>query len=284
MNANSIRYGIELETTLPRTNNTPIGHYHNGFSVAWLETGWKVESDSSIGAPDHRKAAEFVSPILQGTEGLEAIRKAATEIQRQGGMVNHTCGVHVTVEFDADQAALARLISLVARFERAMYAATGTKRREGGIYSRPIKKGNYENDSNSPKNKARFVQNQAGTHDRYRILNLTHLAKGKNKVEFRAFSGSLNPDKLIAWVRICVGLVEMALNTKRAVKWDIPETYKGKAGAGPGESDMAHLFYAIGWTKGRSKKVWGDLVNDNLPSLKDSKKVMMRMAKKYDQQ
>ena len=47
MNANEIAFGIEFETTLPGTDNTPIGPYHNGYQVPWLPTGWKAERDGS---------------------------------------------------------------------------------------------------------------------------------------------------------------------------------------------------------------------------------------------
>ena len=33
MNANEIAFGIEFETTLPSTDNTPIGPYHSGYQV-----------------------------------------------------------------------------------------------------------------------------------------------------------------------------------------------------------------------------------------------------------
>ncbi len=45
MNANEIAFGIEFETTLPSTDNTPIGPYHSGYQVPWLPTGWKAERD-----------------------------------------------------------------------------------------------------------------------------------------------------------------------------------------------------------------------------------------------
>ena len=39
MHANNIAFGIELETTMPATDTTPIGGYHNGLPVAWLPAG-----------------------------------------------------------------------------------------------------------------------------------------------------------------------------------------------------------------------------------------------------
>ena len=51
--------------------------------------------------------------------------------------------------------------------------------------------------------------------DRYHLLNLTHLARGRNRIEFRAFAGTLNKTKVIGYIQMCLGLVELALNTRR---------------------------------------------------------------------
>ena len=77
MNANEIAFGIEFETTLPSTDNTPIGPYHSGYQVPWLPAGWKAERDGSI-RPENtsRKGCEFVSPILKGIDGVRQIENA----------------------------------------------------------------------------------------------------------------------------------------------------------------------------------------------------------------
>ena len=76
---------------------------------------------------------------------------------------------------------LARLISLVGNHERAIFASTGTRRREQTIYTKQIKP--YGN-----KDQAK----QRCEADRYHLLNLTHLTHGRNRIEFRAFAGTLN--------------------------------------------------------------------------------------------
>ena len=131
MNANAIAWGIEIETTLPNSDTTPIGGYHQGLPVAWLPEGWKAERDTSIRPQTYgRKGCEFVSPKLHGREGLDQVLEAVDAIRERGARVNHTYGIHVTVEFHGDAAALARLISLVANHEKGIYASTGTRRRE----------------------------------------------------------------------------------------------------------------------------------------------------------
>jgi hypothetical protein len=51
--------------------------------------------------------------------------------------------------------------------------------------------------------------------DRYHLLNLTHLAAGKNRIEFRAFAGTLNKTKVVGYLMMVLGLAELAMNTKR---------------------------------------------------------------------
>ena len=285
MNANQIAWGIELETTLPATDTTPIGGYHRGLPVAWLPTGWKAERDSSIRpqAPG-RKGCEFVSPKLRGAAGFREVTEAVEAIRRHGARVNPTCGIHVTVEFQGDAAALARLISLVANHEKGIYASTGTKRRERNTYSKKIKPyGNRED----AKNRCEA--------DRYHLLNLTHLARGRNRIEFRAFAGSLNATKIAGHIMTCLGLVELALASRRCSSWDYtkrPGTRScwDRPGALPGETELNRLFYRLGWTRGWYKGAnrdtrYGELRDhDATPDWKAIKAKLLEMARKYDRQ
>ncbi|MEX2169654.1 MAG: amidoligase family protein [Pirellulales bacterium] len=205
MNASEISFGIEFETTLPNRDDTPIGLYHNGYQVAWLPTGWKAEKDSSIQpTTPSRKGCEFVSPKLRGEAGVAEVKAALDAINSRGAKVNATCGLHITIEWNGDAAALARLISLVGNHEKAIFASTGTKRREQTTYTKQIKQ--YAN-----KDQAK----QRCEADRYHLLNLTHLARGKNRIEFRAFAGTLNKTKVFGYLMMCLGLVELALHTTR---------------------------------------------------------------------
>ena len=173
-NLNEIAWGVEFETTMPAADPTPIGPYHRGIQVDWLPAGWHAERDSSI-APEtaERKGCEFVSPKLHGYAGLREIEQAIDAMTARGAKVNSTCGLHVTVEWTGDAAALARLISLIGNHEQAIFAATGTRRRERTIYTKQIKP--YANQETA---KARCEA------DRYHLLNLTHLARGETLEAF----------------------------------------------------------------------------------------------------
>ena len=285
MHANEIAFGVEFETTLPNSDRTPIGNYHSGLPVAWLPTGWKAERDSSIRPQAaNRKGCEFVSPKLRGAAGLREVEQALDAINARGARVNHSCGLHITIEWNGDAAALARLISLVGNHEKAIFASTGTKRRERNTYSKQIK--TYGN-----KDQAK----QRCESDRYHLLNLTHLARGRNRIEFRAFAGSLNKTKIVGYIMLCLGLVELALQTKRCSEWDYAKKAGTRScwdrpGAGVGETELNRLFYRLGWTKGWYKnelrdKRFGELAGDNYtPDWKTIKTKLLTLASQYDSQ
>lgn len=285
MHANEMLWGIELETTLPAHDGTPIGAYHHGLPVPWLPAGWKAERDGSI-EPQcmGRKGCEFVSPRLRGFAGLDEVCRAAEAISARGGRVNHTCGVHVTVEFTGDASALARLITLVANHETGIYASTGTHRREGGRYSKTIK---VYGDREAAKSRCQS--------DRYHVLNLTHLARGNDRIEFRAFAGTLNATKIAGHIMTCLGLIELATAKTRCSAW----TYaKKKADArscwdrpGGGETELNRLFYRLGWTTGWYKgadrhKRYGELssADGRTPDWAAIKAKLLDMARKYDRE
>ena len=283
MRANEIAFGIEFETTLPTNDTTPIGPYHHGYQVPWLPSGWKAERDGSIKtfAPN-RKGCEFVSPKLQGAAGVREVENAIDKINERGARVNHTCGLHITVTWNGDAAALARLISLVGNHEKAIFASTGTRRREQTVYSKKIK--NYGNKDAA---KTRCES------DRYHLLNLTHLAQGKNRIEFRAFAGTLNKTKVVGYLMMVLGLVELALNTKRCADWDYAKKEGTKScwdrpGAGEGETEINRLFYRLGWTKGwykgdLSKTKFGEIADESAAAnFKEIKKKLIEMGRKYD--
>src|SRR5690606_21993725 len=146
---------------------------------------------------------------------------------------------------------------------------TGTKNRERGRWCARISRyGNVEN------------ARRCTTYDRYHVLNL---ATRKPTVEFRAFSGSLNTDKIVGYVRLCVGMVERALKASRATNW----TAKPVAPTSPirrsgeGQTALTRLFYQLGWIKGRQKHTHGDLNPDGAPTLRNSKRTLMKLARKY---
>jgi len=289
LSASQFTFGVEIETIAPASaianHGLTIGGYHNGLQVAYLPTGWKAERDGSLRPGPNEYACEIVSPILKGIEGLKQVVEVCNELKAKGHRVNGSCGVHVHVGWsrDNDVASLARLVSLVSNLEESIFAATGTKNRERG------QEGHSYCKSVKQYGSAVAAQRHANS-DRYHVLNLTNLAYGtRQTVEFRAFSGSIEGLKIVSWVRICLGIVAMALATTRAAKFTRAAAPTGKTSgwyrATPGWTAVCYLFSKLGWNKGLTKEVYGaELVAEGLPTMDETKAELVRLARKYDAQ
>lgn len=267
MQANQIKFGVEIETVIP-VGRVNVGGYHRGTQVSWLPQGWKAERDSSIRVIPGHEACEFVSPILVGAEGLEQLITAVKLIKEKGAQVNESCGVHVTISWPQGEQQTKKLITLYSNFEKAIYASTGTKSRERGGYTNSVQR--HQNVTNA----TRMVNG-----NRYHLLNLTN----PGRAECRAFAGTLNTNKIAGYVQMVLGLAERAMAAKRVTNWVAPavsESSPIKRG-GEGLTALNRLFYQLGWTKGRTDHTYGWLMpTTKMKLIKDE---LVRMAKKYDQ-
>lgn len=238
MNANDLTFGIEIETIVncnnARNNGLNIGGYHNGTQVSYLPEGWTAARDGSLSGTANETGCEIVSPILRGKEGLRQIHNVLAILKEKGHRVNKTCGVHIHIGYGAQpEVQIRRLIAVVSYLETAIYATTGTKNRERGTYCKGIRR---------HENVQKAVENM--NYDRYHLLNITNLRRGRiPTVEFRAFSGSLNPVKILGWVQACLGAVERGLTTKRLPVWKSKTAVGGWRKNGVGQTDVER-FYA----------------------------------------
>ena len=280
MNADTLTFGIEIETTVPNTTvnreHMTIGNYHHGVQVPYLPQGWTAERDSSLRTPIGHTACEIVSPILKGDEGIRQVIEVLRILNEKGHNVNDTCGVHVHVYFNPTWPAdkLAKLISIVSYLEQGIYATTGTKKRERGTYCKGLRK--Y---GDQPKAKKEMDAS------RYHLLNITNLVRNiRPTVEFRAFSGSLNATKIVGWIQICLGIVERAVESKRIPTWQPKPVTGGWAKDGVGQSEVERLLGFLKWGNGYRRVNGGKQygwVSDAI-SQDDVKKELRRLAKKYD--
>jgi hypothetical protein len=270
MNASEISFGIEIETTIP-VGALPVGSYTTGEPVAGL-AGWTAKYDGSIRSRSGRRGCEFVSPVLKGAEGIASVLAAVSFIKSIGGQVNASCGLHVHVGFDKyDRVASAKLATLVANFEKAIYASTGTHTRERGNYCRSIQR--YGN--------ATSAVGYAQT-NRYHVCNFA--TGDKPTVEFRAFAGTLNESKIVAHVMMAVGMVERSLKAARPTNWIAKPVSPTSpiARKGEGQTALTRLFYQLGWTKGRTDYTYGDVAGAGSLFVGRAKRTLMKLARKYD--
>ncbi len=269
MNVESMTFGVEIEATIPR-GTLAVGPHGHGCAIAVLP-GWKADRDPSIRAGNGHEACEFVSPVYTGSAGLEQLMRDLATIKSLGAKVNNSCGLHIHIGFDkSNPEQMAKVVTLVANFEKAIFASTGTKSREQGRWCNSLQRyGSAEN----AQDRARF--------ERYHVLNITTT---KPTVEFRAFAATLDAVKLSAYVRMCVGLVERALRATKATDWTAKEPKASSPihRSGEGQTAVTRLFYQLGWTKGRQPHTHGNLTGENIPSIQDAKKELMRLARKYD--
>ena len=197
MHANDIAFGIEFETTLARQRhnaNRRIPQRSASALVAQrLEGGTRLEHQDACTQPQGMRICfAHTSRCRRGSTGRGSTRR---DQRRTGRGSTIRCGLHITVTWNGDAAALARLISLVGNHEKAIFASTGTRRRELTVYSKKIK--HYGNKDDA---KRRCEA------DRFHLLNLTHLAAGKNRIEFRAFAGTTNKTKAIGYLLMVLGI------------------------------------------------------------------------------
>jgi len=279
MNADQLTFGIEIETIAPPhaidQHGLRIGPYRRGLQVPYLPAGWKASRDGSVGSRMGH-GCEITSPVLCGEAGIRQVIEVVEALRAKGHWVNPTCGVHIHVGWDRHwpAQALARLVTIVAYLEKGLYAITGTKRRERGRYCGGVRK--YGNDKEAKPNLDR---------DRYHALNLTNLARGtKDTVEFRVFSGSLNPVKVAGWIQVCLGLVERAVSAKRMPKWNPGPLKGGWKKGGPGQSETERLLGYLAWGKGYARihggKQYG-WISHAIPQ-DQVKAEFRRLARKYD--
>lgn len=278
--AADLTFGVEFEVCLPATlSNVAYGAYHRGAQIAQLPEGWNGQGDGSIQAPAGYWGIEIVSPVLKGADGIRQVQQVLSWLNSVGAKVNASTGFHVHVGFDRqNRDGLKRLTHLVASFEKAIYASTGTNSRETGRFCRSIR----ESFRGAFDTAARQARRDYVLQDRYHVLNVSNLVSGaKPTVEFRAFAGTLNVSKVLGHIFMCLGLVERALTAKKTTGWDAkaPVATSPIHRNGEGQTALTRLFYQLGWTRGRAKKVYGVIEGHDVQPLK---KKLMEMARKYD--
>lgn len=281
-------FGVELETLLPSSyaDSIDIGDYHCGEPVyeapRFNRRRWLVEHDSSIRSRSYeRQGAEFVSPILVGNEGVENALEFAEWLRSIGARVNNSCGLHIHIGIDsvlgrnASSATMVAFLTKVAhlsyRWQDSLYAQTGT-RRDRNHYCQRI------NDSSgwvmSVQNEQRKPMNDKCRHDttlnslqRYAPVNLQNM-NGKGTIEFRAFAGTLNKQKLLHHLWSVFAIIH---NAKRNLRQD---TYRWSQKSLRGADSLKWFYHHLG------KNYFLPIFKNNFRSMRRKAE---RLAIQYDE-
>jgi len=201
-------FGVELEFALPDVStrreaisriardlydagliNTPTQQGYHSRRIPGL---WTFERDGSV------NGGELVSPVFRDTpEAWRQIEQVCEIIQRHGGIVNSTCGAHVSIGFDPidhDATRWRNLLRFCRANEDLLYRlASGGEsngRHRGTSYARPLS--NHDN-----------VINAGNSH--YDAMN-----RDSRRIEMRYFNGTLSPKQIQANVRLAHALVRAA--------------------------------------------------------------------------
>ncbi|MFB3882854.1 MAG: amidoligase family protein, partial [Armatimonadota bacterium] len=221
--AERFTFGCEIECTIPKAQverlGISIGSYHHGCPLtAPFPQGWTAERDGSIHT-DRRGfvPVEIVSPILKGRAGIEQVKQVARLLRELGASVNTSCGFHVHAGLESvvgDSPAdiadwVAKLMYQTSMHETALYASTGTHRRENGTYARSVKRQQQAADKvrKAPdRRKREALRDVVYGLDRYHTLNLTNILSQKATVEWRAFAGTIEWTKMVGHICTCLAL------------------------------------------------------------------------------
>ncbi len=302
--AERFTFGVEIECAIPTAKieelGISIGSYHHGHPLpAPFPQGWTAERDGSLHTSRRDYVpVEIVSPILKGRAGIEQVKQVARILRELGAAVNASCGFHchaglasVVGENPEDIADwVAKLLYQTSMHETALYASTGTHRRENGTYSRSVKLQKQAADKvrKAPdRRKREALRDVIFGLDRYHTLNLTNLFSTKATVEWRAYAGTVEWTKMVGHICMSLALAERATETTR-MDWDAVASEKTYQVNGRGLRELNRFFYLAGWTKGRRQvgqpevEMAGWIAD--LADLKPVMRELRRLARKYDRQ
>jgi biotin operon repressor len=239
-------FGVEIEfaTTLTREQ---IAVALRGVGLDAIDAGythinrigqWKLVSDGSL----HDLGFELVSPVLQGGSGFDAIEKAMAVLARLNCSVNKYCGLHVHVgNAGLSLEAQKRLVDIYARAEttidnllppsrRGPRAANGFANSVVNYNMMKLARAtDYVSIAEAISN-SNFVS-------RYCKLNFMPPARRHPTIEFRHHSGTIDPAKIIAWVKFCLRMVQAA----------------AKQQVNPNQGNLPLMVQAVGEPNGPTK-------------------------------
>tara|TARA_R110000803_G_scaffold28011_12_gene65165 strand:+ start:2249 stop:3085 length:837 start_codon:yes stop_codon:yes gene_type:complete len=185
-------------------------------------TVWKIVTDQTIG---YDNGAELVSPILDiDADGLAQVEAVCRALARVNARVNRDCGLHVHHDMRGESFGTWKNIAkLHARYEASMDSLVPPSRRaninrwcksnvasvSGYGSNNPVADVFAKVDACTNLNELREMQHGNSNERRYHKLNLEASAQ-HNTVEFRGHGGTVEFEKMQAWVLLTSAIVEGA--------------------------------------------------------------------------
>lgn len=192
------RFGIELEVI------SPISHVALGQKLtdAGL-VGWRVKYDGSLSGG----GAEIVSPVLQGDDGREQVRKVCRVLRQANCTVNRSCGLHVHHEIrDMTIGQVKGLARLWSDNQDVIDGLVAPSRR-GGTNTYCGRLSSHDLASLARCDRLERVSQHVTT--RYRTLNLASYGR-YGTVEIRQHQGTMDAEKVLTWLAFGQAMIEAA--------------------------------------------------------------------------
>lgn len=202
-----LTFGVEIEcfnferySLMNEANAFGLQVKSEGYNHTDNQHYYKIVNDASITGSNPQ---EVVSPILQGSNGLDGLQKLCFALARCDAKVNKSCGLHVHIgAANISDAHYCRIVKNYQRIENAIDTFMPASRRaNNNIYCRSLANINF-----SWCTTKREIAG-AMAFERYYKVNACAYSRHKT-IEFRQHSGTTDFEKISNWVKFLAKLVE----------------------------------------------------------------------------
>lgn len=212
-------YDVDMDTVATTLNSNGIqaavaGYMGRAYNI------WQIKTDGSISG---RNGFEVVSPVLEGEEGIQQVRKVCRLLNDLNAKVNTSCGFHV--HHDASNWKLQEFRNLFKRFikfEDALDSVQPESRRgDSNRYIMSIKRRVTVEQIDSARSIRRL--SELFSNNRYFKLNMQSYFRS-GSVEFRNHAGTTDPDKVENYIRLTYAMVADAQDHVAVKPFSAPTT------------------------------------------------------------
>ena len=216
MEMREIKIGVEIEffgvchlDVVAELNRQGITCSFEGYTHQVMRT-WKLVTDASVNneGTGLSRGLELVSPILYGDEGLDELEQVLAVLNSLGAKVDRTCGIHLHHDVaDYTAANFISLHNLYYSYQEGINSILPKSRRTSSrnTYCKGLNFSDLSICQNAPSIKA--IANEI--YSRYFVLNSQSYIK-YGTIEFRQHSGSIDFQKIEAWVVLTHTMVNYA--------------------------------------------------------------------------
>jgi len=196
-------FGVEIETKGVSVSDAAYFLESHGFG----EIGWCAKFDGSL----YGSAAEIVSPILTGADGIGQIYQVCEMLKKEGATIDRQCGMHLHIGFSGPAAKSAVLFAeFCLKWQSAIFSLVAPSRRTS-TYCKSVYQDIIRIDAMRKKSLLAFADFWDGQTymDRYTFLNICSI-KRHGTVEMRCHHGTVDGDEIAAWILLFLAIRELA--------------------------------------------------------------------------